>query len=497
MSVNLGNINLNISENAVNATDIEQLITSAQKGNESVLNVIRNLIPGQVIEGSLISNNKDTLSLLLKNNTILNTKIEGDINLKQGQNMFFEVKSTQNGQVTLNPLFTNTVTVSTASKALEEAHINITKDTLNMVDELMHNGMPVKKDILNTFNKEMSAFPNTDIKDIIALHKLNLPVNETNLKMIEQYNNENRWMLSNVDSMTDSISDILIGLSNNNPEEFEAFINELADVLDDYSEVPIDDKGKSAMENSADVKDNDLKSENDENIPGDKNSFFDKLRRTSTIQINNPRIMKAIKHELSNILKDKMLMEPDKVADKKYVSDYYSRMDEIADKLNAVSKQYDNINSDLSRQSTFLKNNIDFINQMNDLYNYVQLPLKMADEHANGDLYVYSRKKSAHDTDEPLTALLHLSMETLGNMDIFLKLEGDRLSTRFCLEKEEYIDFIEEHIDELNVRLEKKGYKTNTSVSKSDDSDRDIVNDITGNRDNVNVISDVSFDARA
>ena len=99
-----------------------------------------------------------------------------------------------------------------------------------------------------------------------------------------------------------------------------------------------------------------------------------------------------------------------------------------------------------------IRDNMNFMNDMNEMFNYVQLPLKMADSQANGDLYVYRRNngKSFTGEEESLTALLHLSMETLGNMDIFLKLEQEKLSTKFCLEKEKIFD--EERNSTLTVR---------------------------------------------
>ena len=89
-------------------------------------------------------------------------------------------------------------------------------------------------------------------------------------------------------------------------------------------------------------------------------------------------------------------------------------------------------------------------------------------------------------------------METLGNMDIFLKLEDGKLSTRFCLEKEEMIDFIGQHIDELNRRLEGKGYKVNTTVQKLDeDGGRNVIDTISSQIGQITMLSSQSFDARA
>ena len=136
------------------------------------------------------------------------------------------------------------------------------------------------------------------------------------------------------------------------------------------------------------------------------------------------------------------------------------------------------------------------MNQINELYHYVQLPVKMNDGHTNGDLYVYKRKNAKTGEDGKLTALLHLSMPTLGNMDVFLSLEEGRLSTRFCLEKEEMIDFIEANIDRLNERLLKKGYQVQTMVTSGVKEDKTVIEHIMENELPIPIMTSQSFDAR-
>ena len=91
-------------------------------------------------------------------------------------------------------------------------------------------------------------------------------------------------------------------------------------------------------------------------------------------------------------------------------------------------------------------------------------------------------------------------MEKLGNVDIFLTLRlGNNLSTKFTLEKEEVIDFIEQNIDILNERLMKKGYSVSgTQVEKSEDSvkEESVIDRITGDENRI-ILSTQSFDARA
>ena len=88
-------------------------------------------------------------------------------------------------------------------------------------------------------------------------------------------------------------------------------------------------------------------------------------------------------------------------------------------------------------------------------------------------------------------------MPTLGNMDVFLSLEKEKLSTRFCMEKEELIDFIEAHIDQLNERLVKRGYNVQTVVTAGNkDEDKSVIENVMATEPSIPVLTSQSFDAR-
>ena len=70
--------------------------------------------------------------------------------------------------------------------------------------------------------------------------------------------------------------------------------------------------------------------------------------------------------------------------------------------------------------------------------------------------------------------MLHLDMEHLGPIDVYVKLNKKNVSTNFILESEELLNFVYSHIDELNERLEKLGYSTHFENVKDE---FDFVND--------------------
>ncbi len=562
----------------------------------AILKEVSGLIPGDTIQGQLVSKDGSNIELLLGNNTRLSTMLEKDMNLSLGQLMSFEVGSNKGGQLTLRPLFANMSNSTTIMSALDAAGIPASDSSVKMVDTLMQNGMPINKDMLHTVNRELSMYPDADVMDIVMLHKMDIPVNEGNVRQMHLYNNNNQWMLDNVGESASELTDILMDAAGGDKQGLNNLLGELKTLLPPAEEEPgimpdgtpsvtsadpktvmTDAAGRNMQavndglngqvnassdempnmtqmsdstgttqsavlndgadgkviyqdvqdipaagtksaeslsatdttgnipvkESDAGIKEtanpvNDLKA-GQESVKIDKTNVFEKLAELDKSDLAKPEIRAQVRDAVSDLIKDNFLMNPKDIKEEKYVAKYYERTMQLADNLERLLADNGKGGTEFAKTMANVKENTTFMNHVNDMYNYVQLPLKMNESQANGDLYVYARKKgkNAVNEDGKMTALLHLNMDHLGAMDIFLTLsEGNKLNTKFTLEKEEMIDFIASHIDELNARLQKKGYNAGTVVLKKDEPDKTAIENIVGNKENI-LLSTQSFDARA
>ena len=161
------------------------------------------------------------------------------------------------------------------------------------------------------------------------------------------------------------------------------------------------------------------------------------------------------------------------------VAELYERMSEQSQRITQMLQNISKAAPELAKSAGNMQDNLNFMNQMNQMLTYVQLPLKMARENANGDLYVYTNKKNLANQDGNVSALLHLEMEHLGTMDIHVAMQQNKVSTHFYMQKEEMLDFIESHIHILNERLTKKGYSMTTTVTmkEQEETDNSIVDE--------------------
>ncbi|MDE7231887.1 MAG: flagellar hook-length control protein FliK, partial [Lachnospiraceae bacterium] len=194
-------------------------------------------------------------------------------------------------------------------------------------------------------------------------------------------------------------------------------------------------------------------------------------------------------------------IEPKDVADKKQVEQLYERIREQTARLSQALDTAGKGDAPVARSVQNLQNNVDFMNQMNHLYTYVQLPLKMLGNNAHGDLYVYTNKKSLAAKDGQVSALLHLDMEHLGPLDVYVTMKDKQVATNFTVMDDSILDLIGKHIDILNKRLEDRGYSLKTQMhvkeENAEEEETSIMQTLLHQQKNISVLSRTSFDMRA
>ncbi len=168
---------------------------------------------------------------------------------------------------------------------------------------------------------------------------------------------------------------------------------------------------------------------------------------------------------LSHQLKGNWMLRPEEVSVPGRVEEMYRRLDRQLRSLGSALEDAGQTGSTAYRAVSSMSQNIDFLQQLNQMYTYVQLPLRLQQRDAQGELYVYTNKKKLASPDGTVSALLHLDMEHLGPVDVHVSLKGSRVNTRFYLRDDEMIDFMSQHMDVLTGRLQKRGYDCSFSMT--------------------------------
>lgn len=178
---------------------------------------------------------------------------------------------------------------------------------------------------------------------------------------------------------------------------------------------------------------------------------------------------------LKNGLQKQWTLTPQELTQEGRVEEFYQKLAKESSQLTrmmneAMQSGGQGGNAAQARAMGNISENVEFMNQINQMFNYVQLPLKLSNSQAHGDLYVYTNKKNMARRDGMLTAFLHLDMDNLGALDVSISLQTERnqVTTKFYLD-EDAIALVEGHIDELAQRLSKKGYQCKNMILEKEE----------------------------
>lgn len=520
--------------------------SGSQPVNSAVNQLLQNMFSqGDVISGKVSSLQGNVVELLLPSGQSLSAVLGQNVPVNLGEQMIFSIKSMSGNQMELNPLFANTANTTTIMKALDGAGMTVNEQNVTMVQNMVERGMSIQKDALLSMKRSIAQFPSAPIEDVVTLHALKMPVNETNLTQLAAYKNSENQIMQPIREMLLEVPNTFETLMNSGEtgkavELYRELIQVFAE-LPDKTNVSGNTSGLgNGAENAvvgqktgkmdginANTFQNANLGENGTITPEMAKQLLAKFGlengQIEAVLKDNPsmkQLMQVIsskiaessvftEDKLAEIFKDsvfKMFMKeageeasvlaPKEVGNHENIDKLYEHLQKKADKiLETLAGKEDFA---LAKSAQNLKANVDFMNQMNQMFQYVQLPLKFSESRANGELYVYGNGKKLSLEDGNVSALLHLDMEHLGTVDIHVEMNPEKqVKTNFYFEDEAMLDFIYEHIDMLNERLEKRGYGPVTNVQMKDDTTKTPVSEIFEKKEETPILLKTqAFDAR-
>lgn len=489
--------------------DNSRVQTPNNANTEQVNRQIRALVPGQTLRGEVVSREGNNAQIRLLQDVLVDAKVDADIRLELGQNITFQVKN--NGQtLNLSPLFTNMATEGTVLKALDMALLPVNENTVAMTKQLMDAGLPIDKNTLQQIWHESNAFPDAEILDLVNLHRLELPVTEENITQMASYRNLTHQLTAGIAETGESLTNMLQGLVESGDIEQAATIySEVLELLafeDAAGETVTGQQqtGGSLPESGVDVTVTPEEAEQmpvqpsaiaPEAVPGQKtiieeptetapgngqtikeNPGAEKTQEAPQLQnlqkllkqgleTKDIPLLRSILHnskvaELpAKLLADRWSIKPEDVESPEKVEELYQKLGKQLKGLSNLLEENGQRGSSVYQNVTNLSQNVDFLQQINQTYVYIQLPLHLRQgEHKTGELFVYTNKKNLARKDGQVSALLHLDMEHLGPLDVYVTLKDTKVSTKFYVQNDAILDYLEANMDVLTERLQKRGY---------------------------------------
>lgn len=547
LSSYIGQINQNIVE--MPGTEGASLEQGLRNGMEAIYGKQS----GESITGEVLSRSGNEVLLSLGQNQLLQAKLEGSMAAQPGQLMTFQIRNNAGGKVVLTPLFENLSQDPNISKALSQAGIPENNVTAQMVKAMMQEGLPIDRQSLYQMNRLINLNPQADVQTLVQMQRLSLPVTPENIFQFEAYKNYQHQLSDSLMEIADAFTQTFqeITGSGNMAEGLEFYKNVVSAFLEEtpaanaetllqtedgkvtakpaegMAEGMAEQKAGEAGEkpalavspNLSELLSGEETTKLAENLKqaGAGDGFVNNVLTGKT---TSQEFLNEVVHLLSedgaedksalfsllegrefkNIMKNEMsrqwLLPPEEVAEEHSVDKLYERLNSQMKQLSQTLAQTTRGDTPLARTVTNVSNNIDFMNQINQAFTYVQLPLKMQGKEAHGELFVYTNKKNLAKKDGTVSALLHLDMEHLGSVDVHVALTDQKVATKFYLKDDSALDLISDHIDMLNERLNKRGYSMSAQfLNKPEDTN--VMDEILEQNKNISVLSGYSFDARA
>ena len=179
------------------------------------------------------------------------------------------------------------------------------------------------------------------------------------------------------------------------------------------------------------------------------------------------------------------------------VTKLYDRMNAQLEKITEALKSIGQENTGFAQTAADIQGNVEFMNQINQAYTYVQIPLQMSGQNASAELFVYTNKKALAEGDRELTAFLHLDLDHLGATDVSVKMKNKQVSTNFYLDDDASYQLISLNVDRLEKRLQEKGYQCNVSVINEAKHVNFVENFLKNDQPSAGQLHRYSFDMRA
>ena len=179
------------------------------------------------------------------------------------------------------------------------------------------------------------------------------------------------------------------------------------------------------------------------------------------------------------------------------VTKLYDRMNAQLEKITEALKSIGQENTGFAQTAADIQGNVEFMNQINQAYTYVQIPLQMSGQNASTELFVYTNKKALAEGDRELTAFLHLDLDHLGATDVSVKMKNKQVSTNFYLDDDASYQLISLNVDRLEKRLQEKGYQCNVSVINEAKHVNFVENFLKNDQPSAGQLHRYSFDMRA
>ncbi len=487
------------------------------------------LNPGDIFQAEVTDVKHQDVTLRVFDGSTINARLGEQIPINIGDTLQFMVKESQAEQLVLKvlPHQEQSQLSAVAEKALTANGFSLSEKNGNIAMALIDAGEPLDKASIMRLMQQSYHFPEAKLSTLISMNKLGLSVTEGNISQFESYLNGTYQLSDTLTAMADStvsmlrdmaqtadISELIAAnqqlmecIGNQETVTFRDGLEEFRQMMDqalakeaedaavhtETSEPLLDEAVSKANGLSTDTPVNPnlnlTGSQSTEMInillregysAGQVRDLFANVDRSETLlkqlsgmtmNMDEAGMRSMLQTEgyrqlLTDALKSVWSLQPEKMKDPKEIDRLYEKILSDSEKLslsfgdkNAAGRQFHSQSGEMQQQMRFLQD-------LNQNFIYAQMPVKLSDQVANSELYVYADKKKLADVKDSISVLFHLDMESLGPTDVHVSLTGKKVHAVFTLQDQSSIRIVASNMTELAEKLSNKGLTLSHEVKK-------------------------------
>lgn len=493
--------------------------------------------PGSTFSGDIIDVRGYAIKILLGDEKTLDATTADSKNLNIGDHITFNVSSNDGKTVMIKPIKINNFNTNVLLKALEAAEVPTNDRNIKVVKTMMQNEMSIDKQSLSEMIKKVDTLEAEEPQDVVMMERHGIPLSKENVQQFAAYRNCEHRIMAQVDTVATQIPEILEeALQSNDSQTVASLGKEIIRLLNDdvdttaiYNKMNTSEDGtvKVIQKENSYIKEQAVENNSedeafleklnikDEGVVLSVNTYNDSKIKLTTEQVlgklnnlNSEELKEfLVSDEFKDYIKDKVEknfeLNVNRLGDnetevKENVKKLYERLDKKTELLMNLLENSGNKDNILYQTTSNMRNNMQFMQDLSQMAAYIQLPVKLNESKAHGDLYVFNRKNGKPVNKDSITAFLHLDLEHLGATDVDVLLEGKTLKTQFSLKDITSVKLVEEHLDELKERLTKRGYSVtlNALVMPDSSNENAFMNMLENDKPQIS-IKRYSFDVRA
>ncbi len=564
------------------------LNTNAAKRTYRTNGGMLNIREGETLKGVVSDIHGNRITISLDDGSSFSGTLPEASQYSIGQKAAFQITSLEGGTIYMKAVSQAYLLgmEDTVEQALEEAGLPKSPRNLEVVRSLLENQQSISKQNIMDSLKLCARYPQADVNTVISMKRLGMPMDAASVTQFDNYQNQTHQLLYRMNSLTDSVNDLLLNLVKENPSIARYAAGEVLNIaldsipsLEEFNLTAMRPTGNAeAGVAGADAElltengdklsleaDNGLSSETSDGLPSGTDpasgrtgetgsSPFARMRQLLTNMTDRASATKpsaaesasfipeqaghilstderselaAIMEKFSadeeslSLLKDGTLtareiltaikdalpslsdedlhglldtkgfgklvkgqflsgwtLSPEGLKEENGIERLYGKMQEQLSELSSLNRMFATrpAGESIVNTTADMQQNMEFMKMLNEQFTYLQLPMKLSEQNAHGDLYVMTRKNALKKSKDNLKVLLHLEMDSLGVLDIHITKEHTNISTTFFVEKDAARKLLEKNADLLKDAINKQGYSF-TSEFAAKQKDIDLVHD--------------------